>query len=176
MGVLNLTPDSFSDAGRFEGVAAATARAEELVREGADIVDVGGESTRPGASPIEADEEIRRTVPAIREIAARLPIPVSIDTRKASVAEAAAEAGASIVNDVTGLRHDPDLARVAAEHASGLVLGHIRGTPADMQRNPRYDDPVSEVYDELARSVEKAIRAGVSEERIVVDPGIGFGK
>jgi len=176
MGILNVTPDSFSDGGRYLDVEAAVRMGVRLADEGADLVDVGGESTRPGAEKVPAPEEIRRTAPVIARLRESVGVPLSIDTRNASVAERAIEAGAGIVNDVTGLTHDPDLARVAAEGKCGLVLGHIRGTPLDMQRNPRYGDPVSEVYDDLARSVETAVDAGVAEERIVVDPGIGFGK
>ena len=177
MGILNVTPDSFSDGGRYTDVDAAVRMGVRLAGEGADLVDVGGESTRPGAEAVPAPEEIRRTAPVIARLRESVGVPLSIDTRKAAVAERAIEAGAGIVNDVTGLTHDPDLARVAAEGKCGLVLGHIRGTtPRDMQRNPRYDDTVSEVYDDLARSVEIAVDAGVAEERIVVDPGIGFGK
>jgi dihydropteroate synthase len=176
MGIVNVTPDSFSDGGIHAEPDAAVAHAEALVREGADLIDVGGESTRPGATPVDAAEEIRRVLPVIRALAGRLPVPISIDTRKAAVAEEALEAGASIVNDVTGLRHEPEIARVAAWGGSGLVLNHIRGTPRDMQLGPHYEDPVSEVYDDLARSVEAALQAGVSEEKIAIDPGIGFGK
>ncbi|MFH1681432.1 MAG: dihydropteroate synthase [Candidatus Eisenbacteria bacterium] len=176
LGVLNVTPDSFFDGGRFVETEAAVRHAEDLAREGADIIDVGGESTRPGAETVPEEEEIRRVVPVIRELGTRLTIPISIDTRKAAVAEAAARAGAAVINDVTGLGHDPDLAKVAAAHGSGLILNHIRGTPRDMQKNPRYNDPVSEVYDDLARSAETAASAGVPEEKIAVDPGIGFGK
>lgn len=176
MGVLNVTPDSFSDGGRFPGAGEAAKGGLALFREGADVVDVGGESTRPGAVEVPEEEEIRRTIPVIRALAERSGAPLSIDTRKSAVARAAAAAGATVINDVTGLGHDPDIARVAAERGCGLVLGHIRGTPADMQVNPRYDDPVAEVYDELARSAEAALAAGVAEEKIVLDPGIGFGK
>ncbi|MFH1277956.1 MAG: dihydropteroate synthase [Candidatus Eisenbacteria bacterium] len=176
MGVLNVTPNSFSDGGRFADEGAAVEWGLALVREGADLVDVGGESTRPGAAEVPPDEEIRRAVPVIRALAGKIEKPLSIDTRKGVVARAAAEAGAAVINDVTGLTHDPELARVAAETGCGLVIGHIRGTPADMQENPRYRDPVAEVYDELARSAEIALGAGVAEEKIAVDPGIGFGK
>jgi dihydropteroate synthase len=176
MGVLNVTPDSFSDGGVYRSVEAAVERGEALVREGADVIDVGGESTRPGAAPVPAEEEARRVVPVIRRLADLVPVPISVDTRKAAVAEAALAAGASILNDVSALGHDPDMARLAAERGCGLVLMHMRGTPETMQADPRYDDPVSEVYDDLARSVEIALRAGVAEEKIVIDPGIGFGK
>jgi dihydropteroate synthase len=176
MGILNVTPDSFYDGGRFLLPEEAKERGAALAREGADIVDVGGESTRPGAEEVPEDEEIARVVPVIRGLAGAGGVPISIDTRKSAVAAAAVEAGATVINDVTGLLHDPEIARVAAANGSGLVLNHIRGTPGDMQRNPGYDDPVSEVYDELARSVDAALGADVAEEKIVVDPGIGFGK
>jgi dihydropteroate synthase len=176
MGVLNVTPDSFSDGGAYRSAEEAVERGEALVREGADVIDVGGESTRPGAAPVPAEEEARRVVPVIRRLAELVPVPISVDTRKAAVAEAALDAGASILNDVSALGHDPSMARLAAERGCGVVLMHMRGTPETMQTDPRYDDPVSEVYDDLARSVEIALRAGVAEEKIVIDPGIGFGK
>ncbi len=176
MGILNVTPDSFSDGGRFFHEEDAVRQGLALAREGADLIDVGGESTRPGSDEVPADEEVARIVPVIEALAPVLSIPVSIDTRKTAVAEAALQAGATIINDVTGLRHDADLARVAADHGAGLVLNHIRGTPKEMQKNPHYADTVSEVFTDLARSVEIALAAGVPEEKIAVDPGIGFGK
>jgi len=176
MGVVNVTPDSFSDGGRYFDEDRAVNGAARLAIEGADLIDVGGESTRPSADEVSADEEIRRVVPVIRRIAAAGGPPISIDTRKAAVASAALEAGATVVNDITGLTHDPDVARVAADHRCGLVLGHIRGTPKNMQENPRYTDTVAEVYDDLARSVDGALQAGVPEGGIAIDPGIGFGK
>lgn len=176
LGVLNVTPDSFSDGGRYLETGAALRHAEALVREGADMIDVGGESTRPGAESVPDAEEIRRVVPVIRELRERLAVPISIDTRKAAVAEEAVRAGASAINDATGLRHDPEVARVAAARGCALILNHIRGTPRDMQENPHYEDPVSEVYDDLARAAEIAGASGVPEEKIAIDPGIGFGK
>jgi len=185
VGVLNVTPDSFSDGGRFlreEGVgarpdvAAAIDAAAALVRDGAHAVDVGGESTRPGAEEVPAALETSRVVPVVEALAARLDVPILVDTRKAEVAEAALAAGARVVNDVSGLRHDPKLAEVAAAAGAGLVLGHMRGTPATMQRDPHYADVLAEVAAELAESVEAARRAGVPDAALAVDPGLGFGK
>jgi dihydropteroate synthase len=182
VGALNLTPDSFSDGGRFVrtgskvNVEAAVEAAEVLVREGAHVIDVGGESTRPGAEPVDVDIEIARTAPVIEAIAKRSNAPLSIDTRKARVAEAALDAGAQIVNDVSGLAFDPELACVAAAAQAVLILGHARGTPATMQRNPSYDDVVTEVAEELAEAVSRARAAGVADDQLAIDPGIGFGK
>lgn len=175
-GVLNLTPDSFSDGGRLGDVEAVLARAAAMHREGAHVLDVGGESTRPGAETIAPDVEIARVVPAIEALAKAVALPISIDTRKGAVARAGLAAGASIVNDVSGGAHDPSLLDAAAEHGATLVLGHLRGEPATMQHDVRFDDVVAEVCDELAAAVERAVRAGVARERIAVDPGIGFGK
>ena len=181
LGVLNLTPDSFSDGGHFFGngrvdVEAAVAAGLALVRDGADILDIGGESTRPGAPEVDEQEEIARTAAVIEALAKATPTPLSIDTRKSAVADAALAAGARIVNDVSGLRHDPDLAKVVARAQATLVLGHLRGEPATMQADVTFEDCLREVGDELAESVEVALRAGVLHERLVVDPGIGFGK
>jgi dihydropteroate synthase len=175
MGILNVTPDSFSDGGLFLDAGRALARAEELVAAGAGLVDVGGESTRPGAPPVEPREEMRRVLPVIRLLRARLDVPISIDTRRAAVARAALDEGAAVVNDVSALG-DPDMAAVLAESGAGLVLMHMRGTPETMQRDPRYDDVVGEVARDLAGSLRRATRAGIGVERIVLDPGIGFGK
>ncbi|MFP8877249.1 MAG: dihydropteroate synthase [Myxococcota bacterium] len=181
-GVLNTTPDSFSDGGRFVDsgehvdIGAASRAAEAMVRAGADLIDVGGESTRPGSEEVPVARELARTVPVIAAIAKHLDVPISIDTRKAAVAEAALDAGASLVNDVSGLRYDPELARVVARAGAGLVLGHLRGSPASMQRDPHFDDVLDEVGRDLARSVALAREAGVSDKALMVDPGIGFGK
>ncbi len=176
MGVVNVTPDSFSDGGTFLDRDAAVDRALRIADEGADLVDLGGESTRPGASPVLAGEEVRRVVPVIERLRARgFPLPVSIDTSKAEVARAALAAGADLVNDVTGLR-DPDLARAIAEAGVPAVVMHMRGTPADMQSRAVYVDVAAEVSRELEAAVARAEAAGVSRERIVVDPGIGFAK
>ncbi len=182
VGALNLTPDSFSDGGRFVrtgskvNIEAAVEAAESLVRDGAHVIDIGGESTRPGAVAVGVEVEIDRTAPVIEAIAKRVNAPISIDTRKAAVAEAALDAGARIVNDVSGLAFDPDLAGVVAAAQAVLILGHARGTPETMQREPFYDDAVAEVGDELAAAVSEARAAGVAMDRIAVDPGIGFAK
>jgi dihydropteroate synthase len=173
MGVLNVTPDSFSDGGRFLSPADAIAHGRRLAAAGAALVDVGGESTRPGAEPVPADEELRRVVPVIKGLAG---IPVSIDTGKAVVARRALELGAEMVNDVTSLRADRALAGVVAEHRAYLCLMHMQGEPRSMQAAPRYDDVVSEVAAFLEERIEHAVREGVARQHICVDPGIGFGK
>jgi dihydropteroate synthase len=176
MGILNVTPDSFSDGGRFYALDNALRQAERMVEEGADIIDVGGESTRPGAEAVTADEESRRIVPIIAELVKRLPVPLSIDTRNAQTARRALDAGASMINDVSGLRHDPEMARVAAAFGVPVSVMHIKGTPADMQDDPHYDDLFGEITAYLAESAAIAARAGVPHDMIIVDPGIGFGK
>lgn len=173
MGVLNVTPDSFSDGGRFTEPEAAIVHGRRMVEEGASLVDVGGESTRPGAEPVSADEELRRVLPVLEGLAG---IPLSIDTSKAAVARAALSLGAELVNDVTALRGDPDLASVVGEHGAYLCLMHMQGDPRTMQVAPSYDDVVSEVVAFLEERVAAAVRAGIPEDRICVDPGIGFGK
>ena len=176
MGVLNVTPDSFSDGGECLDPDKAVVRAVSLLDEGALIVDIGGESTRPGSEPASPDEELRRVMPVLREILAIRPEAiVSIDTYRASTAELALDAGARIVNDVTALG-DPRMAGVVAERGCSIVLMHMRGEPKSMQQDPRYEDVVREVRDFLARRTERALRAGVEEDNIVIDPGIGFGK
>jgi dihydropteroate synthase len=176
MGIVNVTPDSFSDAGDTFDPEAALDRALAQVEEGADILDVGGESTRPGAAEVDAEEEAGRVVPLIAKLAARVKVPLSVDTVKASVARRAMDAGASVVNDVSGLRLDPEMARTAAETGAALVVMHMRGTPRDMQSDTRYGDLVGEIHASLAASVAAALEAGVPREAIAVDPGIGFGK
>ncbi len=173
--MVNVTPDSFSDGGMFLEPEAAIAHGAQLAREGAAILDVGGESTRPGAEEVSAEEELARTQPVVSDLAA-LGHRVSIDTSKAAVAAAALEAGATIVNDVTALRSDPEIAALCAERDAGLVLMHMQGTPRTMQAAPNYDDVVDEVKAFLAQRTEAAVAAGVAEERIWLDPGIGFGK
>ena len=175
MGIVNVTPDSFSDGGRYLDTDAAVAHGRELLGEGAEIVDVGGESTRPGAEAVSADAELRRTEPVVTALAAA-GATVSIDPSKAEVARAALDAGARIVNDVTALRADPELAALCAERGCDLVLMHMQGTPRTMQADPRYDDVVDDVRAFLAERIALATAAGVAEERIWVDPGIGFGK
>jgi dihydropteroate synthase len=174
MGVVNVTPDSFSDGGLFLDAEAAIAHGRQLAWEGAEILDVGGESTRPGAEEVSAEEEMARVAPVVRGLADTAT--VSIDTSKAAVAAAALDAGATIVNDVTALRHDPEIAPLCAERGAGLILMHMQGEPRTMQQNPTYDDVVDEVKAFLAERMEVAIDAGVAEERIWLDPGIGFGK
>ncbi len=176
MGILNVTPDSFSDGGRHADTARAITQARLMAAQGADIIDVGGESTRPGAEPVSEDEELRRIVPVIERLASELTIPISVDTYKSRVARKALEAGASIVNDISGLRFSLDMAGVAAEHGAAVVIMHIKGTPRDMQQNPVYTDVVAEVRSYLADSITIAVQAGVKPESILVDPGIGFGK
>jgi dihydropteroate synthase len=174
MGVVNVTPDSFSDGGRFLSADAAVAHGLGLIEAGADIVDVGGESTRPGSEPVPADVEIDRVVPVVRALA-ETGAPVSVDTSKAEVANAALRAGAAIVNDVTG-GGDPELAGVVAQTGAGLVLMHMQGEPRTMQEDPHYDDVVAEVTEALVDAAARAERAGVAKESICIDPGIGFGK
>ena len=176
MGILNVTPDSFSDGGRFVSVDVAVAHAEQMILEGADIVDVGGESTRPGGEPISVDEEIRRVVPVIETLTHRTGVPTSVDTTKSEVARAALDAGAAIVNDVSALRFDFYVADAVARAGAGLVLMHSRGTPATMHRLPPVADIMYEVTHSLRASINMAERRGVARESIVIDPGIGFGK
>ncbi len=176
MGVLNVTPDSFSGDSIYHNPDEAVHRARQMVADGADIIDVGGESTRPGAEPVSGEEEKERVLPVIERLAAELNVPLSIDTSKAAVARAAVQAGASIINDITGLRGDSEMGGVAAESDAGLVLMHIQGTPRTMQQQPTYADLIGEISDYLRGSIELAQRHGVDAERIVIDPGIGFGK
>jgi dihydropteroate synthase len=177
MGVVNVTPDSFSDGGAFEDPVAAVTHARRLAGEGAAIVDVGGESTRPGADPVPAAEELERVLPVVDGIAGLgLPVEISIDTMKSSVAAAAIDAGAAYVNDVTAFRHDPDLAGLVADRGVDCCLMHMLGEPRTMQRDPSYDDVVSDVKAFLEERMAAAVAAGVREERIQLDPGIGFGK
>ncbi len=176
MGVLNVTPDSFSDGGRYFDVDAAVRRAVELYEEGADLLDIGGESTRPGADRVTVDEELDRVIPVVQAVAGQLDLPISIDTTKAAVARAALDAGAEIVNDISGARFDPGLADLVAEREAGLILMHIRGEPRTMQEEIHYDDLLGEIVAELRASVGRARAAGCAPDRIVVDPGIGFGK
>lgn len=175
MGVLNVTPDSFSDGGSWLDPERAVRHARSMIREGADVIDVGGESTRPGAAPVSPAEERRRVLPVLERLAAD-GVPLSIDTSKASVAAAAFRAGARILNDVSALRGDPAMARLAARAGVAVLLMHRRGTPRTMQRDPRYGDPVADICRELRGSLAVALRAGIPRDRILVDPGIGFGK
>jgi dihydropteroate synthase len=176
MGIVNVTPDSFSDGGRWATVDRAVEHALQLVEQGADMVDVGGESTRPGSDPVPADEECRRVLPVIERVAGSCTVPVSIDTSKAEVAERALGAGAAIVNDVTALTGDMRMLDVCARSACGVVVMHMQGRPKTMQANPQYTDVVREVCDYLSERVRILEQAGISGERVVIDPGIGFGK
>ena len=176
MGVLNITPDSFSDGGLFFDKEKAISHGLAMVEQGADIIDIGGESTRPGSKPLELEEELRRVIPVIKSIAAEVDVPISIDTYKAVVAQRAIEAGAEIINDISGLNFDPNLAKVASKEDIPLVLMHIRGTPETMQKNIHYDSLFSEILQYLKDSIHRAESAGLDPCQIIIDPGIGFGK
>lgn len=176
MGILNVTPDSFSDGGRFFDSKKAVRHSLAMVNDGADIIDVGGESTRPGSRGISAGEELRRVIPVIKALAQRSRVPISIDTMKSEVADEAIRAGATIVNDVSGLKYDNKMASVAAKHDVSLIIMHMRGTPRNMQLSPRYRDTVRDIISDLRLAISKAVKAGVDSRKIVIDPGIGFGK
>jgi dihydropteroate synthase len=176
MGIINVTPDSFFDGGRRFEAAAAVADGVAMIASGADILDVGGESTRPGAAPVSEEEEMARVLPVVRGLRARIGAPISIDTYKASVARAALEEGADIVNDISALRFDPGMAALVAAEKVPLILMHMQGTPRTMQQDPQYRDVVREVRDFLAAQLYAALEAGVAQEAVIVDPGIGFGK
>ncbi len=176
MGILNVTPDSFSDGGRNMDPGKAVEHALEMASLGADIIDIGGESTRPGSSPVAAEQEIARTAPVIRAIRKRSSVPISIDTYRSSVARAALDSGADIINDISGMRFDSEMPGLAAARKAPVVLMHIKGTPKDMQENPVYEALIPEILDYLRASIRTAIRAGVEMGNIIIDPGIGFGK
>jgi len=176
MGVVNVTPDSFSDGGKFYEIDRAVERARELINAGADIIDIGGESTRPLSDPIPLEEELKRTIPVIEAIRDFSDIPISIDTTKAEVARRALAAGADMVNDVSALRFDPEMVKVVAEHGVPVVLMHMLGTPKTMQQNPHYDCLFGEILAFLQERIQFAVKGGVSREQIIIDPGIGFGK
>jgi dihydropteroate synthase len=176
MGIVNVTPDSFSDGGRFYGADAAVAQAERLVRDGADLIDIGGESTRPFAREVSAEEEIARVVPVIQRLTDHIPVPISVDTAKASVAEAALVAGASMINDISALGMDARMAAVAARYQVPVVLMHMKGSPRTMQVDPTYEDLIGEVHHFLQAAISRAMAAGIPADRIIIDPGIGFGK
>ena len=176
MGIVNITPDSFSDGGRLLDPVRAVEVGLQMVEEGADILDVGGESTRPGALPLDAADELRRVLPVIEALAGRVNVPISVDTYKASVAAEALEAGAALVNDISGLRYEPELASVVASYGAPIVLMHTRGRPIDMYRQAVYSDVVDEVLDELRESMAFASGAGISRDAVLVDPGLGFAK
>jgi dihydropteroate synthase len=176
MGIVNVTPDSFSDGGRFIDPAVAVDQALRLVEDGAQFIDVGGESTRPGADPVDAGEELRRVVPVIEQLVRRSNVLVSVDTTKAAVARAALSAGALIVNDVSGLLFDPEMPGVCAKAQAGVICMHMRGTPQTMQNDPRYDDVVGEICRYLDQRLVALEQQGILRERVAIDPGIGFGK
>jgi dihydropteroate synthase len=176
MGIVNVTPDSFFDGGRYFEPAAAVAHAVRLVEEGADLLDIGAESTRPGAVPVDETEERRRLIPVVTAVAKAVSVPISVDTSKAALAKAAIDAGAVIVNDVTALRGDPAMVDLIAVSGAGLVLMHMQGTPPTMQKAPRYHDVVGEVEDFLTERARFAMERGIAKSQIMLDPGIGFGK
>jgi dihydropteroate synthase len=176
MGVLNLTPDSFSDGGRFSDVGAAVSRAEAMAASGAAVIDIGGESTRPGSQPVSSEEQIRRIVPVIHALSGRLPAVLSIDTTRAAVAEAALDAGANLINDISAGRDDPDLLPLVSRREVPIILMHMRGTPATMQIRPTYGDVTSEVIQFLRERITAASVAGIAPSAVLIDPGIGFGK
>jgi dihydropteroate synthase len=176
MGILNVTPDSFSDGGRFFQADRALAHAEKMIAEGADIIDVGGESSRPFSDPVSEEEEARRVLPVIEHLARQVPVPISIDTTKSAVARRAIDAGASIINDISALMVDPKIGAMAAAHDVLLILMHMKGTPKTMQIAPVYDDLMGEIHDFLAGAISRAVACGVPASRIIIDPGIGFGK
>ncbi len=176
MGILNVTPDSFSDGGTCGDTESAVARGLELAAQGADIIDIGGESSRPGAAPVPVREELGRVLPVVRQLAATTDTPISIDTTKAEVARQALGAGAQIVNDISALRSDPAMASVAAASGAPVVLMHMRGTPETMQRDTRYDDLISELLGFFEERLSFAMGSGIAPEKIIIDPGLGFGK
>jgi len=175
IGILNVTPDSFSDGGQFADPRLAVERGLQLIRDGADILDVGGESTRPGSEPVSEEEERERVLPAIRALATETTVPLSVDTMKPAIARACLEAGASVINDVSGFR-DPEMARVAAAFGAGAIVMHMKGSPATMQIEPRYDDVVREVGDDFQERLATLASAGLPNDCVCLDPGIGFGK
>ncbi|OHB35743.1 MAG: dihydropteroate synthase [Planctomycetes bacterium GWA2_40_7] len=175
-GVLNVTPDSFHDGGKYNNIENALNRAREMIEDGADIIDIGGESTRPGSSYVSADEEIRRVIPIIKELSKETDIPISIDTYKAEVADEAIKAGAQIINDISGLQADNEMARVAAENNTPVIIMHIKGHPHDFPKDPVYADLVPEIISFLENRIEYAVKSGIAHNNIIIDPGIGFGK
>ncbi len=176
MGILNTTPDSFSDGGRYDEIDSAVCRACQMVDEGAHIIDVGGESSRPGATPVTIEEEIQRVIPIIERISREVNVPISIDTYKAETARRALDAGATMINDISGLRFDKEMINVAANGRVPVVIMHMQGTPGDMQKNPSYDSVVDEVIEFLSDRIDEAVSGGIKEDMIIIDPGQGFGK
>lgn len=176
LGIVNVTPDSFSDGGRFADTAAAVEHGLHLVEQGADLLDIGGESTRPGSQPVALDEELARVLPVIRHLAEQTTAPLSVDTNKAEVARQALESGAHIINDITALQGDPAMPEVVRSYRAGVILMHMQGTPATMQSNPRYTDVVAEVASFLEARLQACVDLGIAGSQVVLDPGIGFGK
>jgi len=176
MGILNATPDSFSDGGKFYHSELAIEHGIQMVEDGADIIDIGAESTRPGAEPVAADEELRRIIPILEGLLKQVAVPISIDTYKSSVAETALEAGAQMINDISGLRFDPRMKHVIAKYQVPVVVMHIKGEPRNMQQHPYYDDLIGEICQYLAESIQLAETARIERDKIIIDPGIGFGK
>ena len=176
MGILNITPDSFSDGGLHFAGSSAVECGLRMVADGADIIDIGGESTRPGSEPISLDEELRRTLPVIESLSSKVKVPISIDTYKADVARRAIDAGASIVNDISGLRSDPEMPAVVSHYGVPVVIMHMKGSPKDMQQGPSYAALIPEILEFMRLRIAFAVKAGIPEDRIIIDPGIGFGK
>jgi dihydropteroate synthase len=176
MGILNVTPDSFSDGGTYYDIEKAVRHAHDMVHDGADIIDIGGESTRPGSEAVSLEEELGRVIPVIEKLSGTIPVPLSIDTYKSEIAQKALDAGATVVNDISGLRFDPDMAKVVANNQVPVIVMHIKGTPKDMQANPVYGNLIEEIIEYLEESSGIAEEAGVSPDKIIIDPGIGFGK
>lgn len=176
MGILNVTPDSFYDGGRYFSVNNAVKHAEELVKEGADIIDIGGESTKPGAKPVGLDVELERVIPVIKKLSGRINVPISIDTQKPEVARMALENGAGMVNDISAMRSNPEMAEVVKEYGVSVVLMHMQGTPTNMQKHPSYKDVVGEIKKFFRERIKWAVSRGIKKENIIIDPGIGFGK
>ena len=176
MGILNVTPDSFSEHGQYFDKSLAIKRAYEMAGEGADIIDIGGESTRPGSEPVPLEEELRRTIPVIEAIVKNIKVPISIDTYKADVAKRALDAGASMVNDISGLRFDPEMPKVVSQYKVPVVIMHIKGNPKTMQKEPVYEALIPEIMDYMRMSIRLAVKFGIAEDKIMIDPGIGFGK
>ena len=176
MGIINVTPDSFSDGGKYANVEAAVMRAKQMVADGADIIDIGGESSRPGAETITANEECRRVIPVVQALAEQFQIPISVDTYKAKVAREALSAGACVINDITALHGDPNMCQIIADAQAGVILMHMQGVPATMQKAPTYQNVVAEVHAWLTEVASQAVDRGIDSSRIMIDPGIGFGK
>jgi dihydropteroate synthase len=176
MGVLNVTPDSFSDGGIYFDTSKALAHAQAMVEEGADIIDIGGESTRPGSKRISAQEEIKRVVPVIKALSETITVPVSIDTYKSETAKAALDAGASMINDISGFRFDSHMAALASQYGVPVIMMHMKGMPDNMQKNPAYSSLIQEIIEFLEESITRAVNAGIDRDKILLDPGIGFGK